>query len=156
MKVSPDTEHLALGRELDAAYADYLAFRPEELAAEDALQAAYEANAAALRDAERRGDAAVMELYHELGAPFDQVFTDAAAMRERADGPAEALFKLRLPATLAGLAVLARALAGFHVELWDDPLEELEIDERMLRLTVEATLALAGVDRVGRPAGASR
>ncbi|MGU3662011.1 hypothetical protein [Methylobacterium fujisawaense] len=155
MKGGLDAEHLALGHELDAAYADYLAFRPEELAAEDALQAAYEANAAALRDAERRGDAAVMELYRELGAPFDPVFEAALAMRERADRPAEALFRLAPPATLVGLAILARALAGFHVDLWDDPLEELGIDERMLRLTIEATLALAGVDRVGRPAGAS-
>jgi hypothetical protein len=77
-----------------------------------------------------------------------------AFMEANVDPLTDAILRAPPPATIEGLAVKARAvIEGTTATIWtaQDPREELDYHEELIRNLVEAVLRLAGVDRFGRP-----
>jgi hypothetical protein len=155
-RLHPDAALLALGRRFDEAHLKWEAMRPAYLAARDAIGANVEASRARLRQITREGgDDAFLEAYRQVCAeadPEDVTGCGSHFLEQQLDPLEEAILRAPAPATIAGLAVKARALTlATDTAIWEatDPREELEYDEEFLRVVVESVLGLAGVDRFG-------
>jgi hypothetical protein len=126
-------------------------------AASAAIGATIEAWRSRLAVATREGRDNSEETYRQIfleADPTDEIGRGNAFLEEHVDPLTEAILRAPPPATVAGLAVKARALTFTGKQkIWetDDPREDLDFDEEFLRDLVDNLLRLAGVDRFGCP-----
>ena len=103
---------------------------------------------------ESRNDVETWRTLFREADPEDVSGQGGRFMEENVDPLTDAILRAPPPATIEGLAVKARAvIEGTTATIWtaQDPREELDYDEELIRNLVEAVLRLAGVDRFGRP-----
>lgn len=151
----PDAALIDLGRRFDEARAEWEARRPAYRAASAAIEANIEAWRDRLAVATREGRDNSEETYRQIFAeadPTDEIGRGNSFLEQHVDPLTEAILRAPPPATVAGLAVKARALTFTGKQkIWetDDPREELDLDEKFIRDLMVSVLRLAGVDRFG-------
>jgi hypothetical protein len=130
---------------------------PEYLAVREAVGAHVEASRDRIAVAAREGRDNGAEFWEALfreADPDDVSGRWDAFLGENVDPLTTAILLAPPPTTIEGLAVKARAvIEATKREIWtaEDPREELDFDEEVIRNLVEAVLRLAGVDEFGRP-----